>query len=141
RLLERAKQLSLSFLYCMQTEAGWKGLRLRKDIVDTEDGLARTAYIRESRRIKAEFTILEKHVGAQMRNAAVAEVFPDSVGVGCYRIDLHPSAGGTNYIDVSSLPFQIPLGALIRSVWTTCSRPLKTSAPPISRTGAIVCIR
>jgi hypothetical protein len=112
-LLERAKQLSLSFLYWMQTEAGWKGLRLRKDIVDTEDGLAKTAYIRESRRIKAEFTILEKHVGAQMRNSQAAEVFPDTVGVGCYRIDLHPSAGGTNYIDVSSLPFQIPLGALI----------------------------
>jgi hypothetical protein len=33
--------------------------------------------------------------------------------VGCYRIDLHPSAGGTNYVDVGSLPFQIPLGALI----------------------------
>jgi hypothetical protein len=33
--------------------------------------------------------------------------------VGSYRIDLHPSAGGTNYIDISSLPFQIPLGALI----------------------------
>ena len=43
----------------------------------------------------------------------VAEAFPDSVGIGCYRIDLHPSAGGTNYVDVSSLPFQIPLGALL----------------------------
>jgi hypothetical protein len=42
-----------------------------------------------------------------------AEPFPDSVGVGSYRIDLHPSSGGDNYIDVSSLPFQIPLGALI----------------------------
>src|SRR5439155_21149934 len=42
-----------------------------------------------------------------------AERFPDSVGVGSYRIDLHPSSGGDNYIDVSSLPFQIPLGALI----------------------------
>jgi hypothetical protein len=42
-----------------------------------------------------------------------AEMFSDSVGIGCYRIDLHPSAGGTNYIDISSLPFQIPLGALI----------------------------
>ena len=30
-----------------------------------------------------------------------------------YRIDLHPSSGGDNYIDVSSLPFQIPFGALI----------------------------
>jgi hypothetical protein len=35
------------------------------------------------------------------------------VGVGSYRIDLHPSSGKNNYIDVSSLPFQIPLGALI----------------------------
>ena len=29
------------------------------------------------------------------------------------RIDLHPSTGGVNYIDVGSWPFQIPLGALI----------------------------
>jgi hypothetical protein len=42
-----------------------------------------------------------------------AEPFADTVGIGCYRIDLHPSAGGTNYVDVSSLPFQIPLGAFI----------------------------
>ncbi len=42
-----------------------------------------------------------------------AEPFADSVGVGSYRIDLHPSSGGNNYIDISSLPFQIPLGALL----------------------------
>ena len=42
-----------------------------------------------------------------------AEPFADSVGVGYYRIDLHPSTGGRNYIDIASLPFQIPLGALI----------------------------
>jgi hypothetical protein len=30
-----------------------------------------------------------------------------------YRIDLHPSTGGDNYIDVGSCPFEIPLGALI----------------------------
>jgi hypothetical protein len=35
------------------------------------------------------------------------------VGIGAYRIDLHPSTGGVNYIDVGSWPFQIPLGALI----------------------------
>ena len=122
----RAKQLSLSLLYWMQTEiprpdggAGWKGLRLRPDIVGTADGLAKHPYIRESRRIRAEFTVLEKHVGTEARRKALgredvtAEAFPDSVGVGSYRIDLHPSSGGDNYIDVSSLPFQIPLGALI----------------------------
>ncbi len=128
KLLQGAKQLSLSFLYWMQTDAprpdggtGFKGLRLRKDIVDTEDGLAKYAYVREARRIQAEFTVLEQHVGTDMRAETLrkskeeitAENFPDSVGIGCYRIDLHPSAGKTNYIDISSLPFQIPLGALL----------------------------
>jgi hypothetical protein len=128
RHLARARQLSLSLLYWMQTEApradggaGWPGLRLRCDITGTEDGLAKYPYIRESRRIKAEFTVLEQHVGTDARMKATgktreevtAEPFADSVGVGSYRIDLHPSSGGDNYIDVSSLPFQIPLGALI----------------------------
>jgi len=120
RHIRRAKQLSLSLLYWMQTEAprpdggtGWKGLRLRADQTGTEDGLAKYPYIRESRRIEAEFTVVEQMVGTKARNKDTAESFNDSVGVGSYRIDLHPSTGGNNYIDVSSLPFQIPLGALL----------------------------
>jgi len=128
RHLRRAKQLSLSLIYWLQTEApradgrqGWPGLRLRPDVVGTEDGLAKHPYIRESRRILAETTVLEQHVGTDARKQLTgrkeedltAETFPDSVGVGSYRIDLHPSSGGDNYIDISSLPFQIPMGALI----------------------------
>jgi len=128
RNLARARQLSLSLLYWMQTEAprpdggaGWRGLRLRADVTGTSDGLAKYPYIRESRRIEAEFTVLEQHVGTEARRALqgrkaedlAAEAFPDSVGVGSYRIDLHPSSGGNNYINVSSLPFQVPLGALL----------------------------
>lgn len=112
--LRAAKQLSLSLLYWMQTEAGFKGLRLRGDLVGTEDGLAKAPYIRESRRIAAEFTVVEQHVGTDARKpVATAEAFADTVGVGSYRIDLHPSTGGDNYIDISSLPFEIPMGALI----------------------------
>jgi hypothetical protein len=126
--LQRGKQLSLSLLYWLQTEAprpdgnaGWRGLRLRPDMVGTADGLAKAPYIRESRRIQAEFTVLEQHVGTEARSKLMnaspeqltAEPFVDSVGVGSYRIDLHMSTGGDNYIDISSLPFQIPLGALI----------------------------
>jgi hypothetical protein len=120
RNLRSAKQLSLSLLYWMQTEAprpdgkqGYPGLRLRKDVLGTDDGLAMYPYIRESRRIKAEFTILEQHVSPEFRQEQVSERFYDSVGIGSYRIDLHPSTGNRNYIDISSLPFQIPLGSLI----------------------------
>ena len=125
--VDHAKQLSLSLLYWLQTEAprpdggqGWAGLRLRPDVMGTEDGLAKYPYIREARRIKAVFTILEEHVGAENRamitgkkDGNTAADFPDSVGVGYYHIDLHPSTGGNNYIDFGSLPFQIPLGALL----------------------------
>jgi hypothetical protein len=111
--LERARQLSFSWLYWLQADQGMKGLRLRHDIMGTEDGLAKYPYIRESRRIRAEFTVLEQHVGTQARKEPTAAVFADSVGIGSYRIDLHPSTGGDNYIDISSLPFQIPLGSLI----------------------------
>lgn len=114
RLIAQAKEQSLSFLYYLQTELGYKGLKIRGDVTNTADGLAKRPYIRESRRIKAEFTIKEQHVSAACRPGhTYAEAFDDSVGVGFYRIDLHPSVGGDNYIDVESLPFQIPLGALI----------------------------
>ena len=124
----RSMQLSLSLLYWMQTEAprpdgkqGWRGLRLRGDLLGTDHGLAMAPYIREARRIRAEFTVLEQHIGTEarrkltgkQREEVTAEPYLDSVGIGSYRIDLHPSSGGDNYLDVSSLPFQIPLGALL----------------------------
>lgn len=125
--IEASKQLSLSLLYWLQTEVprpdggtGWPGIRLRNDIMGTDDGLAKYPYIRESRRIKAVFTVLEEHVGAENRKLVAGEEagkkaadFYDSVGIGYYHIDLHPTCSGDNYIDFDSLPFQIPLGALL----------------------------
>ena len=129
--VEEARQLSLSLMYWMQTEApradgkqGHPGLYLRPDLIGTDDGLAMAPYFRESRRIRALFTVTENHVGstarygkelnpAKLEAGQHAELFEDSVGIGYYRIDLHPSTGGKNYIDIASLPFQIPLGALI----------------------------
>src|SRR5207247_8677003 len=88
------------------------------------DGLAMAPYSREPRRINAVFTATENHVGAAARydtetphfdgdDGMRGETFQDSVGIGYYRIDLHPSTGGKNYIDIASLPFQIPLVSLI----------------------------
>ncbi len=119
--LADARQLSLSMVHWLQTEAprpdggtGWPGLRLRGDLLGTADGLAKAPYIRESRRIRALRTIREQDVSAKYRPGdTLAERYEDSVGIGYYRIDLHPSSGGDNYIDVPSLPFRIPLGALV----------------------------
>lgn len=118
--VEAARQLSLSLLYWLQTEAprpdggmGYRGLRLRGDVVgSTPDGLAPAPYIRESRRIAAEFTVLEQHIAHPLRPHG-PERFTDSVGIGCYRIDLHPRVSGGGYLDLGCWPFQIPLGALI----------------------------
>lgn len=120
--LYEARQQSLSMLYWMQTEAprpdggkGWPGLRLRGDLTEGPEGLAMAPYIRESRRLEGFFTVTENHVGQDARKAqgeSSATPFHDSVGVGAYRIDLHPSTAARNYLDVGALPFQIPLGAL-----------------------------
>ncbi|KAB5542528.1 FAD dependent oxidoreductase-domain-containing protein [Coniochaeta sp. 2T2.1] len=119
--LGEAASLSYSMLYYLQTECpradgkgkGYPGLRLRGDITGTEHGLAMAPYVRESRRIKAVTTIVEQDLSLEVRGSKGAVQYPDSVGVGMYRIDLHPSTGGDNYIDVACCPFQIPLGALI----------------------------
>lgn len=114
-----ALELSRCFLYWMQTDAprpdggaGYPGLKLRGDVLGTTEGFAKHPYIRESRRMRAEFTVCEQHIASAQRPAG-PERFDDSVGVGCQRTDLHPSTGGDDYLDISSWPFQIPLGSLI----------------------------
>jgi FAD dependent oxidoreductase len=111
RCLAEAREMSLAMFYWLQNDAprldggcGWPGLRLAGEALGTADGFAKAAYIRESRRIRAFRTIHERDL---------SQPFDDSVGIGYYRIDLHPSTGGDNYIDVPAPPFRIPLGALI----------------------------
>ena len=63
-----ARELSLSFLHWMQTEGGFPGLRLRGDVVgDTPDGLAKHAYIREARRLRAVTTVVEQDITRRAR--------------------------------------------------------------------------
>jgi len=124
----QAQELTRCLLHWLQTEAprpdggtGWPGLKPSAGILGTPDGFAIAPYIREARRIRARFTVTERHIATEARKAETgatsaavrAAVFTDSVGVGAYRIDLHPSTTGRNYVDVSSLPFQIPLGSLL----------------------------
>jgi len=118
--LAEAKQLSLSLLYWLQTDApredggtGYRGLRLRADVFETEDGLAKQPYTREGHRILPEFRLLEQHVGVDARPGAHgAEPFPDAIGIAAYRLNIHPTAT-RDAIDVDCFPYQIPLGCLL----------------------------
>lgn len=115
--LLRARQQALSLLYWLQTDApradgkvGWPGLRLVPSATGTADGIAKRPYIRESRRIRPEFRVVQQMVSGRPR----AEPFPDTVGVGLYLyIDIHATAGGDTGGGAPVAPFQIPLGALL----------------------------
>jgi hypothetical protein len=109
--LQDAKLVSLGFLYWLQTQA--PELRLRPDVMGTEDGLSKHPYIRESRRIRALKTIVEQEVSANDQKGPRAAAFPDSVGVGWYPIDIHRSGPDDVGASCRTKPFQIPLGALI----------------------------
>ncbi len=118
--LAASRQQSLSMLYWLQTEAprpdggtGFPGLRLRGDVTEGPDGLAMAPYIRESRRMLTVRTATENDLSIAVRGHGRPFTTPDSVGVGMYRIDLHPTSGGDNYLDLASAPFEIPLGVLV----------------------------
>ena len=110
-----ARQYTLSFVYWLQTEAprpdggkGYPHFRLAPEYMGTEDGLSMAPYIRESRRIKAKFTVTAEHVCDANKCK-----FPDSVGVGSYPIDLHITSQTHTFFYKPTYRFTIPLGAMI----------------------------
>ena len=111
RALQDAKRVSLGFLYWLQQEA--PELKLRPDVMGTQDGLSKHPYIRESRRIKALKTIVEQEVSERHQPGPRAAPFADSVGVGWYPIDIHRSGPDDVGASCRTKPFQIPLGALV----------------------------
>lgn len=130
--IRESREQSLCFFYWMQTEAprhdgngvGYPGLRLRGDELGSDDGFAIAPYIREPRRLTARTIITEAHVGQEQRLQAGAlkldgpvavagEPFKDSVGIGHYSIDFHPSAAMRDGLYAPAAPYRIPLGALL----------------------------
>ena len=110
-----AQQYTLCFVYWLQTEAprydGGKGypyFRLATEYLGTDNGLSMAPYVRESRRIKAKFTVTENHVCDAEKCK-----FPDSIGVGSYPIDLHITSKTHTFFYKPTYRFTIPLGAMI----------------------------
>ncbi len=121
--LKAAKALSLGFLYWLQTECprdeggfGYPELKLRPDVMGTDDGLSQAPYIRESRRIRGLTRITQQDIAAEYQDGARARHYSDSVGIGWYAIDVHPCVDNPKVsLYAPTRPFQIPLGALIPS--------------------------
>ena len=123
---EAARRMSLALVHFLQAEVepgygggrGFPGIRPRPDVFDTADGLAVQPYIRESRRIRAEYTVTERSFHReQPGRQAAPERFADAVAVGGYRIDVHePHPAGQSYtlsLHGKHWPQQLPLGALL----------------------------
>lgn len=117
--LALGKALSLGFLYWLQTEAprddggfGYPEFYLRTDVLGSKDGLSKYPYIRESRRIVGQHTIVEEEIVVATNPGARARLFSDSVGIGRYPVDIHGEQDVPGAAQHTK-PFQIPLGALI----------------------------
>jgi len=117
--LQQAKRVSLGFAWWLQHDVqrddsagyGYPQLELDKKSMGSTDGLAQQPYIRESRRIVALRTIVEQDLAVKFQPGARARLYPDSVGIGQYPIDIH-SCGRKDFTSASK-PYEIPLGALI----------------------------
>jgi len=107
--LRKARELTKCCVYWLQQQ-GYP-VSLCPDVLGTEDGLAKAPYIRESRRIAARKTILEQEIAKEW-NPRLRR-FPDSIGVGHYSIDLHMTTKTRTTMFEETLPFEIPLHALI----------------------------
>jgi len=110
KILERAKNYTLGYLYYLQTVHGMKNLGLTDDF-DTKDKMAKTPYVRESRRIHGirrlkEFDILPN----ENKNAPLEKT---GIAVGSYPIDLHFCEAGTGDLYKKIEPYQIPYEVLV----------------------------
>ena len=121
RILQAAKNVSFSFLYWLQNDvprddgkgSGYAGFRLRKDVMESADGLSKYPYIRESRRIRARGRITEQDLAIEDSQAARARRFDDSIGTGFYMVDIHPCGANERGRMMMPKPFQIPMATLI----------------------------
>ena len=112
--LQKGKDLSLGLLYWLQTEVprhdgrrrGYPELRLRRDIMGSNDGLSQCPYSHQSRRIIPHQTFGKQDLFAPWQSGVRSAFFADSIGI-CYPPVHHLLT------NESEKPFQIPLSAMI----------------------------
>lgn len=111
--LQKAKDVTMRFVYYIQHELGYKHLGLADDEFDTDDKLAYLPYHREGRRVVGEAYLTYNHVAQPYDQKEF--LYRTGVSVGDYPVDHHhdknKSAPHVGFPPVPS--FNIPLGSLI----------------------------
>lgn len=114
--LKDAKNMTLGYIYFIQTELGMKHLGIADDVFPTEDGLALIPYHRESRRIKGEtfFTVDAAARPYEYKHP----YYRTGIAVGDYAVDhhhyRHPQWSTLPDLHFYPIPsFNVPLGSLI----------------------------
>lgn len=114
--INEARNVTLGFIYFIQTELGMKNLGLADDEFPGGDGIALIPYHRESRRIHAK-VLFTMDDAARPYDRATA-LYRTGIAVGDYPVDHHHHA----YLQRQSLPdlhfypipsFNVPAGVLI----------------------------
>jgi hypothetical protein len=123
QIIAAARQASLGYVYWLQTELprddgsglGYPNLKVRPDQFGTPDGTSAQPYIRESRRIKAQYTIVQQDLDQNFNPGPRAKNYDDSCGIGDYgALDIHGLRGvGMTGDWIPIKPFEIPLRSLI----------------------------
>lgn len=114
KTLEKAKQHTLSFLYFIQNDLGYKNLGLADDEFTSKDRLPFIAYHRESRRTEGVVTMNVNHILKPFDQKE--KLYRTGIAVGDYPIDHHHSQYPNGALSLNFPPvpsFNVPLGALI----------------------------
>jgi FAD dependent oxidoreductase len=123
-VLAAARELSLCLLYWLQTAAvredggvGYDNLALAPEVLGTKDGFAQQIYVRESRRIIGYKCLTQTDILADGlangSNDLVPAFCADSIAVGWYNMDIHPTVESGHGVNAKVRPFEIPLGCLV----------------------------
>jgi len=122
-IIAGARQASLGYVYWLQTEVprddgsghGYPNLKVRSDQFGTPDGTSAQPYVREARRIKAQYTVVQQDLDQAFNAGPRASHYRDSCGIGNYgAMDIHGLAAvGMPQQWVPIKPFEIPMRALV----------------------------
>ncbi len=115
KLLEEAKQMTLRFVYYIQSELGFKNLGIDYNEYPTKDGFPMIPYHRESRRLKAKSLFALQHVMTPFNTPEA--YYRTGVVVGDYTIDHHHYKYGNapeiDFVKIRVPSYNVPMGSLI----------------------------